>query len=199
MNDPEHWRELCEQAAKEQNSERLLKLIAEIDRLLLEKQTRLKNKNNSDNHPQRASNKTSLFLEESVSRHGSTAENSCGEEGPGSASRNGSHRNRGRSSATPSTPRAPGRQFPANETFHPFLPGRRKLAPPRRALRIAVLRAPLIAPKSSALRMRADSYRCTASAIDFLQEANTYAKFRGKVQDSPTGERAKRLHTLRHE
>ena len=45
----------------------------------------------------------------------------------------------------------------------------------------------------------ADTYRRNPAAIELMEEANTYAKFRGKVQDSPTGERAKRLHTLRQE
>jgi hypothetical protein len=37
----ERWRELCEQAANEQNPAKLLKLITEINRLLTEKQERL--------------------------------------------------------------------------------------------------------------------------------------------------------------
>ena len=38
------WMELCEQAAVEQDSEKLRKLVAEIDRLLREKQDRLDKK-----------------------------------------------------------------------------------------------------------------------------------------------------------
>jgi hypothetical protein len=38
----ERWQELCEQAAVEQDSEKLLALTTEINRLLLEKEERLK-------------------------------------------------------------------------------------------------------------------------------------------------------------
>jgi hypothetical protein len=38
----ERWMELCEQAAKEQDQVRLSELVKEIDRLLEEKQARLK-------------------------------------------------------------------------------------------------------------------------------------------------------------
>ena len=38
----EHWMELCEQAATEQDPERLLHLINEINRMLDQKQERLK-------------------------------------------------------------------------------------------------------------------------------------------------------------
>lgn len=37
----ERWIELCEQAAVEKDSQKLLKLIQEIDRLLREKQERM--------------------------------------------------------------------------------------------------------------------------------------------------------------
>lgn len=37
----EHWMELCEQAATEQDPERLLQLINEINRMLDQKQERL--------------------------------------------------------------------------------------------------------------------------------------------------------------
>ena len=37
MKDREKWMELCEQAATEQDSAKLMKLVAEIDRLLSEK------------------------------------------------------------------------------------------------------------------------------------------------------------------
>jgi hypothetical protein len=37
----EHWMELCEQAAVEQDHERLMKLVNEIDRMLEEKDHRL--------------------------------------------------------------------------------------------------------------------------------------------------------------
>lgn len=36
----ESWRELCEQAAKEEDPERLMQLVVEIDRLLQEKELR---------------------------------------------------------------------------------------------------------------------------------------------------------------
>jgi hypothetical protein len=39
----ERWRQLCEQAAVEQDPEKLLKLTQEINRLLEEKEERLKN------------------------------------------------------------------------------------------------------------------------------------------------------------
>ena len=42
MQDKEQWRRLCEQAAVEQDPARLLELIQEIDRLLGEKDKRLK-------------------------------------------------------------------------------------------------------------------------------------------------------------
>jgi hypothetical protein len=38
----ERWKQLCEQAAREQDSDRLMKLVEEIVRLLHEKQGRLK-------------------------------------------------------------------------------------------------------------------------------------------------------------
>ncbi len=38
----ERWKELCEQASVEQNPQKLLELVAEINRLLGEKQNRLK-------------------------------------------------------------------------------------------------------------------------------------------------------------
>ena len=38
----EHWRELCEQAANEQDPQKLALLIEEINRLLHEKDSRLK-------------------------------------------------------------------------------------------------------------------------------------------------------------
>jgi hypothetical protein len=37
----ERWKELCELAAQEQNSERLMELVAEINRLLEQKEQRL--------------------------------------------------------------------------------------------------------------------------------------------------------------
>lgn len=39
----ERWKELCEQAANEQDSDKLRELVLEIDRLLEEKQQRLRN------------------------------------------------------------------------------------------------------------------------------------------------------------
>ena len=39
----ERWKQLCEQAAAEQDSEKLLQLTQEINRLLHEKEQRLKN------------------------------------------------------------------------------------------------------------------------------------------------------------
>lgn len=42
MKNPDRWRELCEQASREQDPEKLLELTREIIRLLDEKETRLK-------------------------------------------------------------------------------------------------------------------------------------------------------------
>jgi hypothetical protein len=44
----ERWRELCEQAAIEQDPLKLSELVAEIDRLLEEKQNRLSMSSGSD-------------------------------------------------------------------------------------------------------------------------------------------------------
>jgi hypothetical protein len=44
MKDQKRWKELCEQAAKEQDSNKLIELTREITRLLDEKQERLKDK-----------------------------------------------------------------------------------------------------------------------------------------------------------
>ena len=44
----ERWQILCEQAAIEQDPERLLELTAEINRLLLEKEERLKKLRSGD-------------------------------------------------------------------------------------------------------------------------------------------------------
>jgi hypothetical protein len=46
----EHWMELCEQAAYEQDSDRLIELVQEIDRMLAEKEKRLKREHGAD-HP----------------------------------------------------------------------------------------------------------------------------------------------------
>ena len=43
----ERWRQLCEQAAIEQDPEKLIKLIDEINRLLAEKEERLKRQRSS--------------------------------------------------------------------------------------------------------------------------------------------------------
>jgi hypothetical protein len=43
----ELWRKLCEQAAVEQNPEKLLQLTREINRLLDEKEARLKREKNT--------------------------------------------------------------------------------------------------------------------------------------------------------
>jgi hypothetical protein len=52
----EPWKELCEQAVKERDPQKLLKLVQEIDRLLAEKQERLsKNKSTRDLQPSRCS------------------------------------------------------------------------------------------------------------------------------------------------
>jgi hypothetical protein len=50
MEDPkkEHWMVLCEQAATEQDPHRLMQLIAEIDRLLREKEQRLTQRSGSE-------------------------------------------------------------------------------------------------------------------------------------------------------
>ncbi len=45
MENKERWMELCAQAAKEEDSERLFKLVQEINTLLEEKETRLKRQN----------------------------------------------------------------------------------------------------------------------------------------------------------
>jgi hypothetical protein len=42
MKDKPHWTELCQQAAVEQDSKKLLELVTEINRLLGEKQERLR-------------------------------------------------------------------------------------------------------------------------------------------------------------
>jgi len=42
MQDKEPWLQLCEQAAAEQDPVRLLELVKEIERLLSEKETRLR-------------------------------------------------------------------------------------------------------------------------------------------------------------
>jgi len=39
----ERWHELCEQAAKEQDANRLMELVREINRMLAEKEERLQN------------------------------------------------------------------------------------------------------------------------------------------------------------
>jgi hypothetical protein len=41
LKDKEKWMELCEQAAVEQDADKLMALIKEIDRLLQEKEDRL--------------------------------------------------------------------------------------------------------------------------------------------------------------
>ena len=47
----ERWQEVCEQAAIENNPEKLLKLVAEINRLLHDKLLRLKDKPPSNPNP----------------------------------------------------------------------------------------------------------------------------------------------------
>ena len=42
MKDKPHWMKLCQQASVEQDPEKLMELVAEITRLLDEKQKRLK-------------------------------------------------------------------------------------------------------------------------------------------------------------
>ena len=42
MKDKPHWMELCQQASVEQDHEKLMKLIEEINRLLEEKEERLR-------------------------------------------------------------------------------------------------------------------------------------------------------------
>jgi hypothetical protein len=44
----ERWQELCEQAANEQDPAKMLTLVAEINRLLEEKQRRLEKKSHSE-------------------------------------------------------------------------------------------------------------------------------------------------------
>ena len=43
MKDKQHWRELCEQAAFEQDPDKLLELVREINNQLEEKEKRLRN------------------------------------------------------------------------------------------------------------------------------------------------------------
>ena len=52
-------------------------------------------------------------------------------------------------------------------------------------------------PKRS--EVEGPAFSCFCPCDQAMEEANPYAKFSGKVQGSPTGERAKRLHTLRNE
>lgn len=47
----EHWMELCEQAACEQDPDRLIELVQEIDQMLAEKETRLKRERGADRLP----------------------------------------------------------------------------------------------------------------------------------------------------
>ena len=47
-NEKERWLQLCEQAANEQDSTRLMALITEIDRLLEAKNVRLKAENSGE-------------------------------------------------------------------------------------------------------------------------------------------------------
>ena len=47
QQDTERWKQLCEQAATEQDPQKLRELIDEIDRLLAEKQNRLDHPNHS--------------------------------------------------------------------------------------------------------------------------------------------------------
>ena len=51
MKDKEKWMELCEQAAVEQDADRLMTLIQEIERLLQEKENRLDALRKGSNRP----------------------------------------------------------------------------------------------------------------------------------------------------
>jgi hypothetical protein len=51
MRNKERWQELCELAAVEQDSEKLLALVQEINRLLDEKRNRLLNKPSGATEP----------------------------------------------------------------------------------------------------------------------------------------------------
>jgi hypothetical protein len=51
MRNKERWQELCELAAGEQDSEKLLALVQEINRLLDEKRNRLLNKQSGATEP----------------------------------------------------------------------------------------------------------------------------------------------------
>ena len=51
----DRWRKLCEQAAVEQDSDRLFELANEINRLLEEKEERLKNSRKSSDQPHSSS------------------------------------------------------------------------------------------------------------------------------------------------
>jgi hypothetical protein len=48
-DDKEHWKVLCEQAAVEQDPQKLVELIKQINRLLEEKQSRLQNRSPKPN------------------------------------------------------------------------------------------------------------------------------------------------------
>jgi len=55
LKDKEKWMELCERAAEEQDPDKLMALVKEIDRLLQEKEDRLAalRKSNRENEPPR--------------------------------------------------------------------------------------------------------------------------------------------------
>ena len=52
MKDRERWMELAEQAAKEQDPDKLLELVQEINRLLIEKEERLQAIRSSTRQPE---------------------------------------------------------------------------------------------------------------------------------------------------
>jgi hypothetical protein len=53
MKDKAHWRKLCQQAAVEQDPDKLMELVKEIDRLLAEKEERLKANRARNDVPER--------------------------------------------------------------------------------------------------------------------------------------------------
>lgn len=56
MRDKERWKELCEQAAIEQDTDKLLALVTEINKLMKEKEDRLRAARLSPNEKSEKSN-----------------------------------------------------------------------------------------------------------------------------------------------
>jgi mevalonate kinase len=64
----ENWQKLCEEAATEQDPERLLQLIHQIDRMLTEKEQRLKAQKEAQQIGELANERIKLLDEESNRR-----------------------------------------------------------------------------------------------------------------------------------